>query len=402
MRSSSGIGGRLAVAACLALGGTWVGGCTVGDSDDINFDDEDGAVDAARPDAAPGQDGGPDDEDGGAAPKPDAGGLTGPLADLPRLIASATCDALEDCIGSKQLVADALNGRDCYELNENLLLASPLRYLSASVAAGLVQYRPAELQNCLEDIRALGCDERSSRLPASCELMLLGTVALGDACTINEDCAGDAFCDLGALDSCSTAECAPLQAEGMSCNHNDDDQCEDGLVCFQGSCEQLGKNGDPCSDALPRCEPGLICAAGECTSIPVLYFRKLDEACERGVSLCEPGLVCESTAGAMGVCKNTVAKDAACKRADPNQCPVDQYCDATTPGTSGTCRNYPVEGAACLTMRAQTCADGHLCISNTCRALQPVGGSCDANGQCYSGQCGGDGKCDAPLMCDAP
>jgi hypothetical protein len=400
MRTSSGIG-NLALLAHLALVVSGTAGCTVGDPDDIDFGD--GSADAARPDGG-GKDAGPQpgpDDDGGSEPTPDAGGGTGvKLADLPRLLASATCDALEECIGSDELLADTLLGRDCYELNENLLLASPLRYLSASVAAGLVQFRPAEAEDCLADLRALSCDVRSSRWPASCELMLLGTVALGGECTINQDCSGDAFCDLGELESCP-GTCAALQSEGMPCNQNDDDQCEDGLVCFRGECAALGAVADDCGETLPRCEPGLVCAGGECTNIPVLYFRKLDEVCERGVELCEPGLVCESTMGMMGVCKNTVAKDAACKRADPNQCPIDQYCDAASPGVAGTCRSYPVDGAACL-MRDQQCADGHVCVANTCHELVQVGESCDQDAQCYTGACGDDGQCAGPLMCDAP
>jgi len=401
MQSSSRIG-DLALAARLALVAGWIAGCTVGDPDDDGFDFGDGSADAARPDAG-GKDAGPGpgDEDGGSEPPPpDAGGATGvKLADLPRLLAGATCDALEDCIGNAELLADTLGGRDCNELNENLLLASPLRYLSASVDGALVLYRPAEVESCLEDLRGLSCDVRASRWPASCELMLLGTVALGEACAINQDCSGDAFCDLGALETCP-GTCAPLQSEGMPCNQNDDDQCEDGLVCFRGECEPLGVVADDCGETLPRCEPGLVCAAGECTSVPVIYFRKLDEACEVGVELCEPGLVCESTMDTMGVCKKPVAKDAACKRADPNQCPLDQYCDAA-PGVAGSCRNRPVEGETCLVMRAQECADGHVCIGTTCRALLQVGVSCDVDAQCYSGVCGADGKCAGPLMCDA-
>lgn len=406
MRSLSEIGGKHARAARLWLLVGWIAGCTVGDPDDIDDFDFDGSFDedGGRRDAAS-RDTGTDDEDGGSTTPPkDAGSQpgTGPrVEDLPRLIAGASCDALEQCFGSAALLADVLGGRDCTELNMNLLLASPMRYLPSSVEAKLVVYDAGEVDDCLEDVRALGCAARSSRLPASCELMLLGTVATNGDCTINQDCAGDAYCDLGAMPSCP-GSCAPLQAEGMPCNRNDDDQCDDGLVCFRGSCEKLGANGDDCSDTLPRCSPGLVCVGGECTSVPVYYFRKLDEACTIGVELCEPGLVCESAMGTMGVCKRTVAEDAPCKRSDPNQCPLDQYCDATAPGMAGTCRDRPGEGVACLVNRAQNCADAHVCIDGTCRALLQVGAVCEEDAQCYSGLCGDDAKCAAPLKCPAP
>jgi hypothetical protein len=390
-------------------------GCTVSTGDG-DFDDFDGAFSdfdgSTAHDGGGGKGGsGNEDEDGGTTTKPpskpDAGGSgdnTVKLTDLPRLIAGATCDALEDCLGSKELLADTLGGRDCAQLNENLLLSSPLRYLSASVDAGLVLFRPEEAETCFSDLRALSCDARSNRWPASCKLMLIGTADAGESCTINQDCSGKAFCDLGSLESCP-GTCVPLQTKGMTCNHNDDDQCEDGLVCFRGHCEALGKSGDDCDDTLPRCAPGLVCpdpAGSKCAAIPTIYFRKLDEACEIGVELCEPALVCESVSGTMGVCKHTVAKGASCKRADPNQCPLDQYCDATSAGMSGTCQDRPADGVACLTNRAQSCADGHICIDGTCRALAGVDDSCETAAQCYSGVCSDTGKCAGPLMCEAP
>lgn len=395
-------------------------GCSVSTGDD-DFD-WDGAFpdhDASTRDAAtkpPTKDAGTgnEDEDGGTStkPPPKTDGGTGDkgvkLGDLPRLIAAATCEALTDCLGSAELLADTLGGRDCAELNENLLLSSPLRYLQASVDAGLILFRPEEAETCLSDLRALSCDSRSSRWPASCKLMLIGTVDTGESCTINQDCSGNAFCDLGAQATCP-GTCVPLQTKGMPCSHNDNDQCEDGLVCFRGKCEPLGKVGDDCDDTLPRCAPGLVCPdpdGSKCAAIPTVYFRKLDESCELsptvGIQLCEPGLVCESVSGTMGVCKHTVAKGASCKRADPNQCPLDQYCDATGAGTTGTCKDRPADGEACLVNRSQSCADGHVCIDDTCHALGGVDADCIDAAQCYSGVCSDSGKCEGPLMCEAP
>jgi hypothetical protein len=324
----------------------------------------------------------------------------------PALYATSLCAALERCYGHADLLTDALTGRDCVALNENTLRNGELQYLPDSVAAGRVLWRPEELADCMTDIENLGCDARSQRLPASCQLLIVGTVEVGEDCALDEECAGRAFCDRETPATCP-GTCAPLRPEGEDCNNNDDDQCENGLVCFRGTetCEPLGALGDTCGDGLPACKPGLLCRGQgqgeECVAFDTVYFRRVGEECMRGGALCAPGLVCESTSGNDGVCAQKVGEDESCKRAIPNQCPVTQYCPATDPGETGTCTDYPGDGEPCIADgRTQTCADGTTCIAGTCRARVDVGEPCMAAGQCWSGACGGDGQCTAPPMCN--
>lgn len=384
---------------------TAIAGCNVkvGDVDDGGFEDAATMRDA---DVAPGVDSGADAamSDAGESDAGMSGDDAGTVAGIeawPALRAQATCDALLDCIGDEDLLLDTLGGRDCATLNESLLRNGELGYLAESVASERVLYRSEEEQNCVDDIRALGCDVRTTRLPASCELLLIGTVELGASCTINEDCAGDAYCDKGSLASCP-GTCAGWQSEGMPCNGNDDEQCADGLVCFRDSCEPLGALSDSCGTDLPRCLPGLVCVdegSGEhCVSIDALYFRALGEDCDVVTELCEPGLVCASVSGSIGECEERVAAGAECKRAQPNQCPAWQYCNAETAGEVGTCVDRPSDGEPCLS-RAQACADEHVCVEGTCAALAQIGEQCTADLQCYSGACGEDELCAAPLMC---
>jgi hypothetical protein len=279
--------------------------------------------------------------------------------------------------------------------------------LPDSVQALRVLLFPDELDGCLDDVRALGCAVESSRLPASCRLAVLGTAVLGEPCEINDDCEGDAFCD---TDSSCPGSCAALQGEGMACSRDEDAQCQDGLTCFcagaecpqGGTCQALGALGDECDPGvLPACAPGNVClqegASPACAALATLYFRALDEDCDVTSELCEEGLVCESVSGTAGVCRPPVGSGEPCGRAEPNQCPKDEYCDAESPGEVGTCAARPGDGQPCLN-RSVPCADGHVCIVDTCRALRANGEDCMSERQCFSGVCDA-GACAPSRMC---
>jgi hypothetical protein len=393
----------------------------------IHFDGFDGSFfDDAGVDAGAGRDAAtanPDeDEDGGGGGSgnsgkdddagSDAGGSSSSDAGtpaesrVPAQLAKALCDALADCYDSAAFRDDVLGGRDCLALNENTLADSELRYLSDSVKAGLVDFDADKIGACTSDIRELGCDARASRLPASCKAALAGTVLIAGECTINLDCQGDAFCDKGALETCPGV-CSPLQAQGFPCNHDDDNQCKDGLVCSSGKCEALRSVGQSCGGAdQTGCKPGLECAdlglgdGDQCVDIAAIYTVGVGAECDATDALCEPGLVCESVSGTQGICAKPVGRDASCKRAQPNQCPPGQYCDAAAVGESGRCVDAPGDGEACRT-RAPLCDDGHACVSGTCHEVHAVGGTCANDRECYSGFCAGN-ICEAPMQCDAP
>jgi len=405
------------MALCM-LGG--MPGCSVGDPDFDGglFDDDDDPFgrDGAVGDTTPTEDAGtgpadPPSADAGDGAR-DAGGDGGgddprdlniAPEDWPAMLADAVCGALEECLGV-ELLADAFRGRDCRNLRQALLESGELGYLSDSVEAGLVTFVPGQTGACLSDLRSMGCAVEAARMPRSCRLALTGNVALDGDCSINADCAGEASCARDELATCP-GFCSALQPAGFACTGNDDAQCEDGLICFQGSCEPLGEASGACGDDLPVCRPGLLCLDDDletsCEPLETLYFVAEGEACERGTALCAPGLVCESTsAGIAGVCRQTVGEDQTCLRADPNECPFHQYCDAEAGGEDGVCRDRPAAGEPCLD-RAAACDDGHRCIDDICVLLQANGGDCEVDQACYSGLCE-QGECTGPLMCDAP
>jgi hypothetical protein len=141
----------------------------------------------------------------------------------------------------------------------------------------------------------------------------------------------------------------------------------------------------------------------ECVALPDLYSESEGDPCDVvDGPLCQAPLVCESASGTSGTCAAAVGSGETCRRAVPNQCPVSQYCDATSAGVDGSCVDLPGDGEACLSRGGRKlCADEHVCVSDVCRPAGGNGDDCEANAQCYSGACDA-GLCAATLMCDAP
>ena len=181
------------------------------DEDGGAVDDEDGGVTHEPP------------SDAGSQPGSDAGSTQSPAAAFPAQLARATCDALEDCVGA-QFLANQLGGSDCTTRFAGELSASDLRYLSDSIAADLVTLHVDRIDDCLADVRALGCDVRARRLPASCKAAFAGKGLAASECTTDLDCMGDAFCSKD-MDTCPGV-CTALLAEGKTCTHDDDAQCQ--------------------------------------------------------------------------------------------------------------------------------------------------------------------------------
>jgi hypothetical protein len=354
------------------------------------------------------------DDDGGAggpSKAADAGGgdaghaLTADA--VPGLFAEAVCGALNDCLGPV-LLLDYLKGTPCVSLITQQQSDRDLHWLGESVAAGRVLLRQARFDDCLADLKAFGCAVQSRRLPQSCEDAIEGQVPLHQSCSIDYDCASDAYCDKGLQTETCPGSCVSTQSEGLPCKASN--ECADHLICRAGSCAALLKEADPCetSNGQPTCPPGLVCqgASGsrKCQSLGV-YAGKLDESCDALGTLCEVGLVCESltSSDTSGVCKKPVDKDADCRRAVPNECPTTQYCksaqsgtmERALPGEVGICADLPPDGGSCSVV---SCAPGTVCVNEVCRAMKAAGGICESSTECFSGDCEG-GICVTALDC---
>lgn len=399
---------------------------SVFDHDAGSKKDAGGRKDAGHPRndaAATGEDGGSDEDGGGGSAghgggtggsgsHPDAGQTVTP-ADVPSLFAGAVCGALEACMG-KLLLLEYLNGVDCVALITHQQSERDAHFLPDSIAAGRVLFRPAHFDDCLNDIKAFGCEVRSRRLPQSCKDAIAGQVALHQACSIDFDCAGDAYCDKGLSTQTCPGSCASTQSESLPCNSSS--ECADHLECPSPGtkCTTDLAEGDSCESS-GVCPAGLVChgpqGSRKCQSLGI-YSAKLGDDCDAVGTLCQAGLVCESlnATSTMGKCKQPVAKDATCRRAQPEECPDGQYCKSAdpssnakaTPGQDGICADLPGDGASCATL---SCAPGMVCVgppdnanARFCHALQSVGGSCDDAKECYSANCEA-GSCALALSC---
>lgn len=413
---------------CLVLA---VAGCEVGDADwDGSFWDDSGR------DAAKGSedDAGEDDAGKDGSSKPDAalsdagrdaavadaavmdaGGETAAPGEFAALLAAGSCAALTSCLGPR-LLLDSLSGQDCVSYRTHVYEDRDLHWLPKAVDKGRVTFRPELVAKCMSDLAALGCEVQTRRLPQSCIDSADGDVAVDDACAVDQECKGGAYCDTGSLETCP-GTCAALQTAGLPCRSTS--QCVDGLICRSGVCEAPLLEGDDCSVPVTaamgagfrECPSGLVCQGKSsdlsCRSISTVFAAKSGQPCDATGTLCELGLVCrsQSAMNTTGICAPPSAKGGVCRPAFPSQCPIGQYCkdaranvSARAPaGTDGVCADLPADGKACDASTG--CQPGNVCLDDdTCHSLKTIAQSCTENRECYGGSCLAE-TCNTPLDC---
>lgn len=345
----------------------------------------------------------------------DDGGSSGPTLDaLPPLLAEELCDAYLRCLGPatpKGLSQDA-----CVATNTASIDDGSFQYVQGAVDAGRVRYNGASARACLDALSTSACTAiGSGDLPAVCDSAIIGTIAIGDPCAIDEECEGDAFCMMGTT---CPGTCTALRAAAETCK--DDDECADGLSCSAtGRCTTKATAGTVCGGANgPECALGLICAgedkdmgvSGECTAISEVFVGDVGDTCSlTDGTFCKEGVSCAATITGSGAttmvvwaCEAELAANADCKLAIPDQCPADQFCDVNPEGTvptfAGTCTNLPRAGQECSAWQ-KVCADGTVCDKDgICQPINRIGGACNDESQCASATCNGT-TCVAPELC---
>lgn len=325
---------------------------------------------------------------------------------------TVTCGILLDCYGQDLL--ESFLTTDCESQFGAMYDEAQLPRYQAAIDAGTILYHGDRAQACLDEIEAAGCGALDRVAVPSCEATLEGTIASGGACSINEECAGDAYCQTSAMTCGGT--CQAQAGAGAVCDG--DDACQPGLKCFDGACRTPAGAGAPCegSDGV-GCAGGLVCigamdappggepVAGECMAITDAQTEALGATCDiQGGPFCQPGLTCALTgvAGTTPVfeCVGASSSGGTCNLGFPDPCPTGEYCDAMPfmmgGSFEGTCQALPGGGEACMDGR---CAPGHTCDgTSTCRAIQHVGGACGSSSECYSGVCEG-GTCVEGALC---
>lgn len=168
--------------------------------------------------------------------------------------------------------------------------------IQASVGAGRIIYDAGDAQVCLDAREAATCAQfwgtDELELPPECQTAFVGTVQIGDACTIDADCATGGTCndqtlvcerstDVVFVDELSTPDQASL--------------CEDFLDSF------CAINSAFCDDACidtgctPAAEGGLI--ATECNGVTVDQVLDCGAAGDEPTCINGPGCIADALVG---------------------------------------------------------------------------------------------------------
>jgi hypothetical protein len=214
--------------------------------------------------------------------------------------------------------------------------------VGAAVEAGLIEYRRAKAEQCLDELAAKGCNELyfDHDLPASCNEALVGKVANGGECHdfYGAECA-EGFCE---VDACAApGTCTAFKAAGAWCYPYYSKECGAGLTCDESE--------------------------WKCVAKTTATTATLGQECGGGV-ICQEGLYCD------GTCTTRIARGEECD--GDHQCAIGNWCVGAD-GTS-TCQPWKRVGASC-TVEAWECVNGAYCAANgKCTAYPTVNGACGA------------------------
>lgn len=329
------------------------------------------------------------------------------LADLPVQLASGVCEALQRCWPIYAEIF-AASGQSC-TASLSVTMQDDLPNLEEAVASGRLAYDGTQVDECLAQMRGASCEQLSDLEQGSCEVMLHGTTALGAACMLEDECAGNAYCDLAAA---CPGVCTARQPAGGECVS--EIECDNGLDCVGGHCVAPVGPGAACGENAPGCTTGYTCAgtgfpitqSGTCRPLGELYTLGVGQPCELlGDAMCQPSLVCAfetfdlQNGPVTGTCAQRVSSGAACRVSFSNQCPVDEYCATAEDALDGTCTPLPGAGSSCAdTLVGQLCESGLRCEAGVCSPPAQLGETCITDGVCLSRRCG-DGVCVSESSC---
>ena len=309
------------------------------------------------------------------APAACGGGAGLAFDDLEGSTLSAACDFAVLC-GSMPDRATCLAS----ERTRESLFAT----MRTDIASGLVVYDSLAARRCVDDFGALRtCSlttlaSASKQLDADCGAVFKGTLATGQTCFFDEECAGQGTCALA--------------------------QCGSNMACCAGLCTakpaQIPVGGD-CSMAPVQCVDGTTCAFNpQGTSPPLLCLATAGpgQACSPTTG-CQSPYACVTAAGASGTCIAPSGSGQTCGAATTSFCDDGrESCDVTT----NRCTPHIAVGGTCDASSAVSCVGYASCTGATCVALGGPGDSCDSTTGALS-SCLGSLECDpATLRCTLP
>lgn len=228
----------------------------------------------------------------------------------------------------------------------------------------------SKMQACANAIAASSCLDFHGGALAECAALGRGTLAVGDDCYFDNQCASG-VCNGLSSSSCGT--CRARAKAGEACGTSSTNvPCEDGLVCLaisstEGTCEAVdvapSREGAACEYASDCGNAWLACIDNKCT--------QRGDVCQsiyHAPSDCKAGQTCDIKKNKdLGRCVDAdlgyageACNSGGWRDVEKNQypCSPDLYC--ATSGTYGTCRTRVAEGGSCSP--SILCANGLQCI----------------------------------------
>lgn len=269
----------------------------------------------------------------------------------------------------------------CFHFDPAVLgsLVSSCVAMEAEVAAGRLAYRGDRAKACIDAWKVITCEAIDAGVP-ECAGVLVGTVANGNACLDDFECA-DGQCLVGA--SCPGICTAYVGLNGVCSAAGA--QCAQGLLCDPNNrciaTTPPAKQGQAC--ATGGCEAGLYCDPGPKTCAP----KKKSGSCAGAPDACAVGYACVGG----GSCVVYSGRG--------ERCGQDAECGWGWACIDGACGPAPAIGSPCASsVGGATCTRGAYCdragTPATCRAQKAGGATCTDYVECASYACTA-GKCDA-------
>ncbi|HEY5923561.1 MAG TPA: hypothetical protein VIV11_17895 [Kofleriaceae bacterium] len=271
----------------------------------------------------------------------------------------------------------AAGAAECQAYYDRISIAN--RSTETAVDMSIIIYDGGIAQRCLDAYAALSCDvtELTGDELSICSDVLTGTLAVGDTCAFDRECASNNCSAPACPTSCCSGTCEPavaLPSVGQPCTAlcEGDAFCGLDQICHASLPAGAACNAEPCAY-------GLYCAgrtgtmAGTCRPLP-----HLGQACENACA--EIGATCYA-----GTCVELALLD------DP--CTSNAQCSMFYECSSMQCALFPTLGMPCTT----TCYEASYCDGTTCVAQKPTGSTCVRNDECASHYCANSACADPPV-----
>lgn len=258
--------------------------------------------------------------------------------------------------------------------------------IAAAIDADVLKYDGGRAKSCVDAIAQQSCDLTTAdghALPAACTEMFDGTIAGGDNCSFDAECASGT-CNLPEPcpeKGCCVGTCRPAQsraAAGGDCAKDRD--CADKLVCGTDmQCHAPAAETEACGSDR-ECSDGLACIGanqfmpGACRKLP-----HAGEACPYG-RCADENLRCDAdttSCVAVGLPGAACPKETECGRGF--QCNKDTHACETTPQLGMPCTNGCAGDAFCSVVEGAS--------AGTCVAPFANGSPCDGYFQCETFYC---------------